>query len=254
MFLHSVEYSLCVYFRINSTPACGWRQIRCHTVPAVCFLILIPREIVKLFWDCLIIASPATKICYYMDSFTTTFPGMRFSKDWSVLAEDSNFYKSLALYLPANKSVLSAQDNQKTKPNCNLFWWYHIYCVSPYLVHPDCISYRCSYQILYTQSIYRPRLSILFVSMVATTKVWLNSWETFMLSTTSFLKGSNCQPFLRVIRAHTVAIHSIALAKIFSQNSPLIVLVGLGRQFSHSVSCLPLITQKPLGFFCGTVR
>lgn len=174
------------------------------------------------------------------------------------MAEHSNFYKSLALYLPENKSVLSAQDNQKTEPNCNLFWWYHIYRVSPYLVHPDCISYRCSYQIIYTQSIYRPPirkwiLSIPFVSMVATTKVWLNSWETFMLSTISFLKGSNCQPFLCIIRARTVAILSIALAKIFSQNSPLIVLVGLGRLFSHSIGCLPLITQKPLGFFHWTV-
>jgi len=90
------------------------------------------------------------------------------------------FMKSLALYLPENKSVLSAQGNQKTKPNCNLFWWYHIYRVSPYLVRPDCISNRCSYQIISTQSIYRPRirkwiLGISLVSMVATTKVWLNS-------------------------------------------------------------------------------
>lgn len=65
------------------------------------------------------------------------------------------FMKSLALYLPENNSVLSGQDNQKTKPNCNLFWWHHIYHVSHYLVCPDCISNKCSYQVISIQIIYR---------------------------------------------------------------------------------------------------
>lgn len=168
------------YFRINSTPASRWREIRCHTVWAMCFPILIPREIVKVFWDCFIIASPTAKICYYMDSLSHSqgwddFPGTDVC--W---VNTATFMKSLAPYLPENDSVLSTQDNYKTKPNCNLFWWYHIYHVSPYLVCPDCISNKCSYQVISIQSIYKPLirkwiLSVSFVSMVALTKVWLNS-------------------------------------------------------------------------------
>lgn len=166
------------YFRINGTPACSWREIRCHTVQAVCFSILMPGDIVKVFWHCFIIASPTAQIGCYMDSLAFAFLGWDdFPMADLCWMNTAIFMKSLAKKI---ESALSAQDNQKTKLNCTLFWWYHIYHVLPYLVCLDCISSRCSYQIISTQSIYRPCirkwiLSISFVSMVATTKVWLNS-------------------------------------------------------------------------------
>lgn len=137
MFLHSIEYSLCLlwkpYFRINSTPACSWREIRCHTVWAICFPILIPREIMKEFWDCFVIASPTAEIHYYI--WTHWLSHSQRSDDFPrtdlCWMNTAIFMKPLALYLPENKSMLLAQDNQKTKPSCNLFW-----CTTFTVSHP----------------------------------------------------------------------------------------------------------------------